>query len=104
MTMDTLRDKKCFLTGAASGIGRATALLAAAEGAILLSTDVDGPRLEATVKDVLAAGGHVAAHRALDISDYDAVRAFANEIHERFGSVDVVMNIAGISVWGAVES
>jgi NAD(P)-dependent dehydrogenase (short-subunit alcohol dehydrogenase family) len=102
--METLRDKRCFVTGAASGIGRATALAAAAEGAVLFLTDVDGPRLETTVADVRAAGGKVILHRAMDISDYDAVRAFASEIHADFGSMDVVMNIAGISIWGSVES
>src|ERR1044071_1009265 len=104
MAMKTLRDKRCFLTGAASGIGRATALAAAADGAILFLTDVNGPRLDATVDAVRAAGGRVAACRALDVSDYDAVRGFAREIHEGFGNMDVVMNIAGISVWGSVES
>jgi len=102
--MVTLRDKRCFLTGAASGIGRATALAAAAEGAVLFLTDLDAARLEDTVRDARAAGGKVAAHRALDVSDYDAVRAFAESIHENFGSMDVVMNIAGISVWGAVDT
>jgi len=92
------------VTGAASGIGRATALAAAAEGAILFLTDVNASRLDATVADVRAAGGRVAASRALDVADYDAVRAFASELHESFGSMDVVMNIAGISVWGSVES
>ncbi len=97
--MVTLRDKQCFLTGAASGIGRATALAAAAEGAVLFLTDVDRDWLEDTVRDVRAAGGKVAAHRALDVSDYEAVRAFAEAIHEQSGSMDIVMNIAGISVW-----
>jgi NAD(P)-dependent dehydrogenase (short-subunit alcohol dehydrogenase family) len=102
--MTTLRDKRCFITGAASGIGRATALAAAAEGAVLFLTDVNRDRLEDTVRDVRAAGGAVAAHRALDVSDYDAVRAFAETIHDACGSMDIVMNIAGISVWGAVDT
>ncbi|MBM4364175.1 MAG: SDR family oxidoreductase [Deltaproteobacteria bacterium] len=102
--MTTLQDKRCFLTGAASGIGRATALAAAAKGAVLFLTDLDAVRLEATVRDIRAAGGKVAAHRALDVSDYEAVQAFAEVIHDEFGSMDVVMNIAGISVWGAVDS
>ena len=100
--METFRDKRCFLTGAASGIGRATALAAAAEGAILFLTDLDAPGLERVVADVRAAGGRVGAHRALDITDHDAVRAFAQEIHASSGSMDAVMNIAGISIWGTV--
>ena len=102
--MDTLQGKKCFITGAASGIGRATARAAAAAGADLFLTDVNGDELETTVAEIRKAGGKVSAHRALDISDFEAVRAFARDIHESVGSVDVVMNIAGISIWGTVET
>ena len=102
--MDTLNDKKCFVTGAASGIGRATALAAAASGADLFLTDVNGELLDATIAEIRAAGGKVSAHRALDISDFESVKAFADAIHARAGSMDVVMNIAGISIWGAVEN
>ncbi len=42
-------------------------------------------------------------HRALDISDYDAVARFAADIHTRHPAMDIVMNIAGISAWGTVE-
>lgn len=101
--MDTLRDKKCFITGAASGIGRATAIAAGQSGADLFLTDVNADLLDTTVADIRAAGGKVSAHQALDISDFESVTAFAREIHGRFGSMDVVMNIAGISIWGTVE-
>jgi NAD(P)-dependent dehydrogenase (short-subunit alcohol dehydrogenase family) len=100
---ETLQGKKCFITGAASGIGRATALAAAARGAEVLLTDINGDGLEGAVAAVRALGGKVLAHRALDVADFDAVRAFADEIHASFGSLDVVMNVAGISVWGTVE-
>jgi NAD(P)-dependent dehydrogenase (short-subunit alcohol dehydrogenase family) len=102
--MDTLRGKKCFLTGAASGIGRATALAAARAGAELFLTDVQEERLDATVAEIRAAGGKVSAHRALDISDFEAVKAFADAIDASAGSMDVVMNVAGISIWGSVET
>ena len=42
--------------------------------------------------------------RALDISDYEAVQAFAREVHESHGSLDVLMNVAGISVWGTIDN
>ncbi|MCV7222172.1 SDR family oxidoreductase [Mycolicibacterium elephantis] len=96
--------KRCLLTGAASGIGRATALKLAAEGAELYLTDRDAEGLEKTVADAKALGGTVAEHRALDISDYDAVVAFAADIHADHPAMDVVMNIAGVSAWGTVST
>ncbi|AKS35122.1 SDR family oxidoreductase [Mycolicibacterium goodii] len=95
--------KRCFVTGAAGGIGRATALALAAAGAELYLTDRDADGLAHTVADARALGAQVAAHRALDISDYDQVREFAKDIHAAHGPMDVVMNIAGVSAWGTVD-
>lgn len=97
-------NKRCFLTGAASGIGRATALQLAAEGAELYLTDRDAEGLEKTVADALSLGAEVAEYRALDVSDYDAVVAFADDIHSRHPAMDIVMNIAGVSAWGTVST
>lgn len=98
-----LSGKRCFITGAASGIGRSTALKLAADGAELYLTDRNAEGLEETVADARALGGVVQAHRALDISDYDKVAAFAADIHTRHPAMDVVMNIAGVSAWGTVD-
>lgn len=95
--------KRCFLTGAASGIGRATALRLAAEGAELYLTDRNAEGLAATVADARALGAVVAAHRVLDISEVDEVAAFAADIHASGPAMDVVMNIAGVSAWGTVD-
>lgn len=97
-------NKRCFLTGAASGIGRATALKLAAEGAELYLTDRDAEGLEKTVADARSLGAEVAEYRALDVSDYDAVVAFADDIHSRHPAMDIVMNIAGVSAWGTVST
>jgi NAD(P)-dependent dehydrogenase (short-subunit alcohol dehydrogenase family) len=99
----TFAGKRVFLTGAASGIGRATALKLAAQGAQLYLTDRDAEGLETTVADARALGGTVAEHRALDIADYDEVARFAADIHTSHPSMDIVMNIAGVSAWGTVE-
>ncbi|MEU0497429.1 SDR family oxidoreductase [Mycobacterium sp. NPDC006124] len=99
--------KRCVLTGAASGIGRATALKLADDGAELFLTDRNAEGLEETVADARARGATVTVHRALDVSDYDEVTAFAAEVHDAIGgptpAVDVVMNVAGISAWGTVS-
>src|SRR3954452_22223476 len=96
----SLDGRLCLVTGAASGIGRATALAAAQQGARLVLTDVQAEGLDAVARE---AGGAVALHRALDITDVDAVRGLAADVHAAHGSVDVAMNIAGIATWGAVH-
>ncbi|WP_072689591.1 SDR family oxidoreductase [Rhodococcus marinonascens] len=104
MAIKTLDGTKCLITGAASGIGHATALAAAEEGAELFLTDINEVGLALTVEEVGRRGGIVSFSRALDVSDYDAVTVFAADIHEQLGSIDVVMNVAGISAWGTVEN
>lgn len=104
MPIRSLKDKRCFITGAASGIGRATAVAAAREGAVLYLTDVNAEGLQAVAEEIRAFGGQVVSAKALDISNYDAVKAYAADIHQATDSLDVLMNIAGISVWGTMET
>ncbi|MGO4257282.1 SDR family oxidoreductase [Marmoricola sp. RAF53] len=99
-----LRGKKLFLTGAASGIGRATAVAAAAEGAVLHLTDVDQDGLVDVVAAITAAGGEVAFAAPADLADHEAVRAMAAELTAVHGAMDVVMNIAGIASWGTITA
>jgi NAD(P)-dependent dehydrogenase (short-subunit alcohol dehydrogenase family) len=98
-----LAGRRVLITGAASGIGCATALRLGQKAAQLVLTDVDAGGLEQAAKEAVSAGGTVHVAEALDVADYEAVVAFASRVHERVGSMDVVMNIAGISTWGAVE-
>ena len=98
-----LTGNRTLITGAASGIGRATALRAAHERAELVLTDIDGESLEEAAAEVRRSGAVVHVAEAVDLADYDAVVAFADRVHEQAGSMDVVMNVAGISTWGAVE-
>jgi NAD(P)-dependent dehydrogenase (short-subunit alcohol dehydrogenase family) len=95
--------KRCLVTGAASGIGRATALRLAAHGAELYLTDRNRDGLDLTVTDARDLGARVPEHRTLDIAHYDDVAAFAADIHAKHPSMDVVMNIAGVSAWGTVD-
>ncbi|MGE3668597.1 MAG: SDR family oxidoreductase, partial [Polyangiaceae bacterium] len=95
--------KRILITGAASGIGRALARIAARKGASLLITDVRPRELQRTAEELLLEGARVLDVRAFDISDFEATREFAHRVHERHGSVDILVNNAGIAVWGAVE-
>jgi NAD(P)-dependent dehydrogenase (short-subunit alcohol dehydrogenase family) len=98
-----LSGKRCLITGAASGIGRATALAAAGKGAELFLTDINGEGLASVGREIDNGGGKVSHLRAADVSDHDAVVALAEEIHASHGSMDVVMNIAGVSTWGTID-
>jgi NAD(P)-dependent dehydrogenase (short-subunit alcohol dehydrogenase family) len=103
MAQMTFAGKRCFITGAASGIGRATALRLAGKGAELYLTDRNAEGLAQTVADARALGAQVPEHRALDIANYDDVASFAADIHAKHPSMDIVMNIAGVSAWGTVD-
>jgi NAD(P)-dependent dehydrogenase (short-subunit alcohol dehydrogenase family) len=98
-----LRGKRCLITGAASGIGRATAIAAAAQGAELFLTDRNGEGLEQVAAEIRGAGGTVTHFATVDLVNHDAVVAFAAEVHAIAPSMDVVMNVAGISTWGKIE-
>lgn len=101
--MKSLHQKKCFITGAASGIGRACAIKAATQGARLFLTDINEQALANTAKEITERGGHVEYFHAVNIADEQAVKAMAEEIQAEFGSMDVLMNIAGISTWGRIQ-
>ena len=103
MALASLSGRRCLITGAASGIGRATALAAADEGAVLLLTDIDPEGLGRTVVEARAGGGQVAFAAPADLTDHEAVLALAAAAHAEGGPVDVVMNVAGVSTWGPVE-
>ncbi len=90
-----LAGKRAIVTGAASGIGRASALLFAAEGAKVLAVDrADG--VERVARDIRAGGGQAIAMTA-DVGDETAVRAAIERAVAEFGGLDVVYANAGIS-------
>jgi NADP-dependent 3-hydroxy acid dehydrogenase YdfG len=104
MKKSDFKNKKCFITGAASGIGRATAAAMANLGADLFLTDINIKQLEEIVSEIKKIGGKVTLWDAFDISNYEEVKKFSDKIHKNFGSMDIVMNIAGIAIWGTVET
>ena len=95
----SFEDKVVVVTGAASGIGQATAIAFAERGAKLFLCDVDHPRLAGTVQAVSRTGGEVHSFH-VDVSNRDAMRAFAASVHERVPSVDVLINNAGVGLGG----
>ncbi|MFA4926869.1 MAG: SDR family oxidoreductase [Patulibacter sp.] len=101
--MTSLDGARTLITGAASGIGRATALRAARAGASVFLTDLDADGLQGTAALVGEQGGRVLGTRTADVSDHEAVEAMADRAHAEHGSFDVVMNVAGISTWGSVD-
>ena len=88
--------KRAIVTGAASGIGRASAKLFAAEGARVLAADVAGDGLAGTVAEITAAGGRAIA-RTADAGDEDQVRGLVETCVAEFGGLDVVFANAGVS-------
>lgn len=99
-----LAGKQVFVTGAASGIGRAVALYAAERGAVLHLTDLQAEPLAALADDIRAQGGQVATAEPADVSDHEQVRRLAAHITSTAGAMDVVLNVAGIAIWGTVRS
>jgi NAD(P)-dependent dehydrogenase (short-subunit alcohol dehydrogenase family) len=103
MTKTSFDGAVTVITGAGSGIGRATAQLAARKGARLVLTDVGVDTLEETVRLIKAENGVVVHHEALDVRDVEAVDAFASRSHALAGPARIVMNVAGISTWGRIQ-
>jgi NAD(P)-dependent dehydrogenase (short-subunit alcohol dehydrogenase family) len=88
--------KVVLITGAASGIGRASSLAFAMEGADVLVVDINLVGAEATVADICERGGHAHAYRA-DVTREDDVVAMVRAATDRFGRLDCAHNNAGIT-------
>jgi NAD(P)-dependent dehydrogenase (short-subunit alcohol dehydrogenase family) len=99
--MDDLSGKVAVVTGAASGIGRAMAKRFAAEGMRVVLADVEAGPLEAAASRLKEDGYDVAAFR-VDVTRPDEVRGLAEFTLEKFGSVQVLCNNAGVGIGGTL--
>jgi len=99
MDVSDLGGKTALVTGAASGIGRATALALARRGADLFLCDLDEAGLAATRRDAEGLGRTVLC-RPVDVASSDQMRAFAAAVHERVAGVDILVNNAGVGLAG----
>ena len=93
--MGKLQGLVAVITGAGSGIGRASAVEFAKEGACVLAADMNGASAEATA-DQLRAAGNESAAIAVDVTRYDQVERMVQMALDRFGRVDVLFNNAGL--------
>jgi len=97
-----LAGRVAVVTGAGSGIGRATALAMARRGCHLALADIDEASVGATAAAARALGVRASAHR-LDVAERAAVRAFPQAVQAAHGRADLLMNNAGVALGGTFE-
>jgi short-subunit dehydrogenase len=95
--MRTLKDRVSVVTGAASGIGRATARVLASRGSHVALCDVDRAGLEQAASELASSGRRVSVHH-VDVSDKARMAGLPEEIAKEHGAVHVLVNNAGVSV------
>lgn len=97
-----LHNKVILITGAASGIGKSTALLFGREGAQVIVNDLDEAKGIETVNEIIEGGGAARFIQA-DVTHSDSVKAMVEHIIQAYGRIDVLFNNAGISGVGALH-
>lgn len=96
MSAGRVAGRVAIVTGAANGIGRASALLLAEEGAALVCVDLDGAGARTVAEEITAGGGEAISVRA-DVSTAEGTREMARAAVEAFGAIDILHNNAGIA-------
>lgn len=91
-----------LVTGAASGMGRATARVFAAEGANVAVTDIGLEPTQKVADAIVATGGSAKAWK-LDVADRNDITTVVNDVAKHFGGLDIIVNNAGISVRVAID-
>ncbi|MDE0950319.1 MAG: SDR family NAD(P)-dependent oxidoreductase [Halioglobus sp.] len=99
----SIKGSVAIVTGAASGMGRATAHLFADEGARVAIMDINGDALEEVADEIRSVGAQVLA-LTVDLSVRDAVEQAVNEVATHFGAIDILVNNAGLVVPTTVDA
>ena len=99
--MQRFTGKVALITGAGSGIGQATALRLAAEGAAVAVADIDAERGGETCRQIQAAGGR-ALFLEVDVTETEANRRMVAAIMTEFGRLDVFLPAAGVGAWATM--
>lgn len=102
VSLKPISEQVMVITGASSGIGLATALLAAERGAAVVLTARSGDTLANVAKQVRAAGGR-AIHVVADVAEREQLQAVADEAIGTFGRIDTWVNDAGVSIYGRLD-
>lgn len=95
--MKQISDRIAVVTGAGSGIGRATSLALANKGAVLVLADINRAGMEETAQAITSAGGMVSSHE-VNVADVDAMQSFAEDVEKLHGRAHIVVNNAGIGI------
>ena len=102
MQQKPVREQVIVITGASSGVGRATAEMAARQGARVVLAARSEDALRDIVDGITAAGG-VASYVVTDVSNEDEVKRLSQEAIATYGSYDTWVNNAGVSIYGRLE-
>jgi NAD(P)-dependent dehydrogenase (short-subunit alcohol dehydrogenase family) len=97
--MDRVKGKAAIVTGAASGIGEATAKLLAAEGAKVAVTDIDDENGHRVVKEIIAAGGK-ADYWHMNVAKENEVKTTISEVFAKYKKLNILVNNAGVAAGG----
>jgi len=99
----SIAGRTAIVTGAASGIGRATARLFADEGAKVAVLDVNGDGTTTLVEEITEAGG-TASGWCVDVADTTSLAGVVEEVRVRFGAIDILVNNAGVGAGGSIDA
>ena len=100
--MENLSGRVAAITGTASGIGKATAILLAKEGCSCAISDINEEGLRETEREIQALGAPVHA-TVLDVADRDAVYEWADTVFGEFGKVNIIINNAGVALGSYIK-